>query len=125
MHGCPDCPNLALGWDLPAGYPSLIAMNDLSSPTGGVDVSARLTAKETRPRHKGPESHGRFREWLPAWLGRGWWVGLGVILAAAGTAAGLMLSSGGSSSYSNHGDCDAQGTGNTVMCSGTDTKVSR
>lgn len=65
------------------------------------------------------------RAGFSAWLSKEWWVGLGVILAAAGTVLGLILSSGGSTTYSNHGDCNAQGSGNTVNCSTTDAKPGR
>jgi len=68
-------------------------------------------------------SPGSLRKRLPAWLSRGWWAGLGVILAVAGTVVGLILSSGSSSTYSTHGDCNAQGSGNTVICSGVATKT--
>jgi hypothetical protein len=39
------------------------------------------------------------------------------------SAVGLILSSGGSSTYSTHGDCNAQGSGNTAICSSVDTKT--
>ena len=71
----------------------------------------------------GPESRDGSWGWLPAWLSRGWWAGLGVILAVAGTVVGLILSSGGSSTYTNHGDCNAQGSGNTVICSSANPKT--
>jgi hypothetical protein len=60
----------------------------------------------------------RRRSGLERWLSRPWWVGVGVILAAALTAVGFFLTSGDSTSYSNHGgNCVAQGNNNTVNCS--------
>jgi hypothetical protein len=53
------------------------------------------------------------------WLGKEWWAGLGVILAAVLAVIGFYLSSSGSSTYSNHGSCVAQGNDNTVNCPGT------
>jgi hypothetical protein len=58
---------------------------------------------------------------LPAWLRRGWRVGLVAIVVVAGTTVGLVLSLDGPSTYSNRGDCNAQGSGNTVICTGTTT----
>lgn len=94
-------------------------------PLLGVEVAVSLIGKISQSGNSGPESRRRFLQWVPEWLSRGWWVGLGVILAAAGTAVGLILSSGVSSTYSNHGDCNAQGSGNTVICSSTPTKTGR
>jgi hypothetical protein len=42
-----------------------------------------------------------------------------IAAALAQDQIGLILSSGSSSTYSNHGNCNAQGSGNTVICSGT------
>ena len=81
--------------------------------------------KMSQPGSNRPESRGGFWGRLPAWLGKRWWAGLGVILAAAGTVVGLILSSGAAPTYSNHGDCTAQGSGNTVICSGANTKPGR
>jgi hypothetical protein len=88
-------------------------------------MKVRSMRKMSHSVNSGTRSSRTSWKWLPKWLGGGWWVGLGVILAAAGTVAGLILSSGGSSSNSNHGDCNAQGSGNTVTCSGPDTKTGR
>ena len=82
-------------------------------------------SQSDRSSPKSMRSDRRVLRWVPAWLSGGWWVGLGVILAAAGTTAGLILSSGGSPTYSNNGDCNAQGSGNTVICSGAVTKTGR
>lgn len=57
-------------------------------------------------------------------LSKRWWAGLGVIVAIAGIVLGLILSSGGSSTISNNnGNCNVQGSGNTVNCPSTDTKT--
>ncbi len=50
-------------------------------PAWGVDVIVRSLGKMSQPGGSGPESRESFREWLPAWLSKGWWVGFGVILA--------------------------------------------
>lgn len=66
----------------------------------------------------------RSRSGLGRWLSRPWWVGVGVILAAVLTVAGFFLTSGGSTSYSNHGgNCVAQGNNNTVNCPSTGSGV--
>lgn len=39
------------------------------------------------------------------------------------SAMRLILSSGGSSTYSTHNDCNAQGSGNTAICSSADKKT--
>jgi hypothetical protein len=44
------------------------------------------------------------------------WLGLGVIIATVIAAMSILLSSGGSSTYSNRGNCDAVGDGNTAYC---------
>jgi hypothetical protein len=88
-------------------------------------VTVRSLGKTSQPGSSGPESREGSLTRLRVWLGRGWWVGLGVILAVAGTVVGLILSSGSSTTYSNHGDCNAQGSDNTVICSTTNAKTGR
>jgi hypothetical protein len=56
--------------------------------------------------------------WLAEILRRPWWAGLGVILATAVALFGYFMTASGPPSYSNNGTCNAQGTGNTVTCSG-------
>jgi hypothetical protein len=57
-----------------------------------------------------------------AWPG---WLGLGVIVATAVAFTIYFLSSGGSSTSSINGNCDAQGSGNMVHCTGTGSKAGR
>ena len=59
---------------------------------------------------------------LSGWLSKGWWVGVGVVLATAVALLGILHSSGSSSTYSNRGDCNAQGANNVVSCSGSASK---
>jgi len=61
---------------------------------------------------------------MERWLSRPWWAGLGVILAAALAVLALLLTSGGSTGYSNRdGNCVAQGNNNTVNCPSTSSGV--
>lgn len=57
----------------------------------------RSVEKTSRPPGSGAESCRSSWGWLPRLLSKGWWAGLGVILAFVG----LLLNSGGSSSNSN------------------------
>ena len=59
---------------------------------------------------------------LSGWLSKGWWVGVGVVLATAVALLGILHSSGSSPTYSTRGDCNAQGTNNVVSCSGGTSK---
>jgi len=62
-------------------------------------------------------AHKEPRSGLKRWLSRRWWAGLGVILAVVLAVVGFLLTSGSSTSYSNHdGNCVAQGNNNTVNC---------
>jgi hypothetical protein len=108
-----------------AGFPNLVVINDPSGPTVGVDVAVTPMGRMRQPCSSGPRSRGSFREWHPAWLSRGRRAGLGVILAVAESVAGLVFSSGDSSTYSNRGGCNAQGSGNTVLRSGGATETGR
>jgi hypothetical protein len=59
-------------------------------------------------------------------LGRKWWAGIGAIATILGLAvalAAIFIGSGNSPSYSNKGNCNAQGSGNTVNCSVTGTRT--
>lgn len=73
----------------------------------------------------GPGSRARPKEWIADLLSRKWWQGLGVLLATAVALLIYFLSSGSSSSYSNTGNCIAQGSGNTVTCSGAGSGAGR
>ena len=104
--------------------PSLITVNGFGSHFGG-GRDNEVTGKMSTPGGRSRQSRRSSWGWLTAWFSRGWWTGLGVMLATVGTVIGLILSSGGSSIYSIHGSCNAQGSGNTVICSGADTKTGR
>lgn len=75
--------------------------------------------KTSPPGGSGPESGAGLWEWLKERLSQPWWAGLGVILATAVALAIYFLGSDGSSSYSDHGNCNAQGNGNRVTCTST------
>jgi hypothetical protein len=62
---------------------------------------------------------------LGGWLSRPWWVGLGVLLATAVALVSIFLASGGSPSYSNYGNCVAQGNHDTVNCPSTTSGAGR
>jgi hypothetical protein len=59
------------------------------------------------------------------WLSRPWWIGLGVIIATVIALVSIFLTSGGTSGYSNTGNCVAQGNNNTVNCPSSDSGVGR
>jgi hypothetical protein len=65
------------------------------------------------------ESHSE----MGRWLSQPWWVGLGVLLATAVALAGVLLTSGGSPSYSIRGNCVAQGSNNKVTCSSVGSEM--
>ncbi len=71
------------------------------------------------------KSRTSFWGWVGRQLSWPWWAGLGVILATAVALMGYFLASGGSATYSNHGNCVAQGNGNTVNCPSTDSGPGR
>lgn len=51
-----------------------------------------------------------------------WWAGVGVILATALALLGIFWPSSPSSSNTITGNCNAQGTHNTVNCTGSTSK---
>ena len=63
--------------------------------------------------------------WLGTWLSRPWWLGLGVILAAAVALIIYFLSVGTQGDYYNNGNCNAQGSGNIVKCTGNGLRAGR
>jgi hypothetical protein len=81
--------------------------------------------KTGQPASNKSKSRVNFGDWLANLLSRPWWVGLGVVLATAVALMAYFLSSGGSQSNSVHGNCNAQGNGNTVTCSSTSPGVGR
>jgi hypothetical protein len=81
-------------------------------------LGAEVIVKQIGLLYSSPKFRNSFWLWMAKLLSRPWWLGLGVVLASLITLTIYFLTSGGSSSFANNGNCNAQGSGNTVSCSG-------
>lgn len=64
-----------------------------------------------------PAAESALRRSLVKWLSKRWWLGLGVLITIALALASYFHLSSNSITYSNQGNCNAQGAHNSVDCS--------
>jgi hypothetical protein len=71
-----------------------------------------------------PGASGTWHTRVVSWLGKGWWAGIAGILTAVGIGLALFASCNGPEPVKPsppgnqiNGNCNAQGSGNSVSCS--------